>query len=128
MPADGRSHLGDEQPRWLADLQQRQFDLMLSIATRALPPPNRANAEDVVRTVFAEAVAATLQRPRLRIGEGWLMKQLRSRIADHYRHAGHEQRLPAAAVTVEAAPSPDDILAERSAVDELLAGVPDPGD
>jgi RNA polymerase sigma factor (sigma-70 family) len=132
MIADERPRLGEQQRRWLADLHAQHYEAMLRMAARALPAPSRANAEDLVQTVFAEAAATVLRRPTARIEEGWLIRRLRSRIIDYHRRAGRQRRLIAAASTeaasAPAAPSADEIVVDRSAVDDLLAAIPDPGD
>jgi len=69
----------------------------------------------------------------MRIGEGWLMRRLRSRIKDYHRRAGRQQRLLAAVAGEEAAAagaarSADELVLDRSAVDDLLAAIPDPDD
>jgi RNA polymerase sigma factor (sigma-70 family) len=133
MMTDGRPQLGEEQGQWLADLYARQFEPMVRRAARKLPPPSHANAEEVVQTVFAEAAAAASRCPAVRIGEGWLTRRLRSRIVDYHRRAGRQQRLLGAVASVEAASIEsarwaEEIVVDRSAVDALLAAIPDPDD
>jgi RNA polymerase sigma factor (sigma-70 family) len=128
MPAVERPQLGEEQRRWLAELHARQFERMVRMAARALPPPSRANAEDVVQTVFAEAVTAAMNRPLVRLGEGWLIERLRSRISDHHRRDGRQQRLLESAATVAPAPSAEEVAIDRAAVHDLVAAIPDADD
>jgi DNA-directed RNA polymerase specialized sigma24 family protein len=133
MIADERPRLGKEQGRLLARLHTRQFEPMVRMAARSLPPPSRANAEDIVQTVFAEAVATVVRRPTARIGEVWLIRRLRSRIIDYHRRAGRQRRLLTAVagaevVATEAAATAEEIVLDRSAVDALLATIPDRDD
>jgi RNA polymerase sigma factor (sigma-70 family) len=133
MSADERPRLGEEQRRWLADLHAQHYEPLLRMAARALPPPSRANAEDVVQTVFLEAAAEASQRPSQRVGKGWLISRLRSRIVDHHRRSGRQQRLVAAAAAADvtapqAAPSAEEVVVARSGVDDLLATIPDRDD
>ncbi|TMC13568.1 MAG: sigma-70 family RNA polymerase sigma factor [Chloroflexi bacterium] len=133
MSTDERPRLGEEQRRWLADLHARHYEPLLRMAGRALPPPSRANAEDVVQTVFLEAAAEAARRPSRRVGKGWLITRLRSRIVDHRRRSGRQQRLLAAAAAADvtapqAAPSAEEVVVARSRVDDLLATIPDRDD
>lgn len=124
---DGSPRLTEPQP-WLRDLHARHFDRLVRIAERMLPPPATANAEDIVQTVFAEAVAASLREPEIQVGAGWLIRRLRSRIADHHRHSRRQRRLLEAATAHDAPPSAAEIAIDRSAVHDLLAVIPDPAD
>src|SRR5262245_42531873 len=98
MHAGQRPRLSEEQREWLADLHVRLFDRMRRIAIRSLPPPD---AEDVVQIVFAEALQAALELPQVRIGDGWLIRRLRSRIIDYHRRSSRQQRLLAAVLPFE---------------------------
>jgi len=128
MSGGERPRLGEEQRQLLAELHARLFEPMRRMAVHALPPSNRASAEDVVQTVFAEAASAMLERPRLRIGDGWLFTRLRSRIVDCHRHSARQRRLMLAVVTIDAPVSAEELVVDRAAVDGLLAAIPDPDD
>jgi DNA-directed RNA polymerase specialized sigma24 family protein len=128
MMGDERPRLGEEQRRWLAELHAAQFEPMLRIAVRALPQPSWANAEDVVQTVFAEAANRAACRPGERVGTGWLIKRLRSRIVDLRRRVCRQQRMLTALALADLAPSPDDVAIDRSSAAELLASIPDEDD
>jgi len=127
MSARGQPRLTAEQVRWLSDLAASQHTRLVRMAGRALPASDRTHAEDVVQTVFTEAVAASAGRPWIRIGAGWLVKRLRARIIDHHRRASRQQRL-AAMPMADVVASVEDLAADRAAVDELLAAVPDSED
>lgn len=124
MCGDRNAGLG-EQRAHLTDLHARHFQRLVRMAERLLPPPHTANAEDVVQTVFAEALAASLRRPELRLGEGWLIRRLRSRIADHHRQSRRQQRLVATLGSAWATPTALEIAIDRATVEELLATIPD---
>jgi len=128
MSAHAQPLLTPEQVRRLAELYASHSDLMLRIAARALPASGSVSADDVVQTVFLEAVAASSDRPWVHIGAGWLIQRLRARILDQHRRAGRQQRLLAAVASVEHPSSAEDVALDGAAVQELLAAVPDPYD
>jgi DNA-directed RNA polymerase specialized sigma24 family protein len=127
MPAQERPPISVEQVQRLAELYASQGDRMRRMAARALPANSLVNAEDVVQTVFVEAIAASSKGQWVLIGEGWLIQRLRARILDQHRRLGRQQRRPAAA-PVEPMASAEELAIDGAAVDELLAAIPDPRD
>jgi RNA polymerase sigma factor (sigma-70 family) len=114
----------------LHDLYAGQFEHLLAMAQRALPAD--ADVEDLVQTVFEEALRTRRARPRFEPGVGWLKRRLRSRIADHYRRHAREQRrqglLGLEADRVALQPAADQAAVIRVYTEELLRTIPDPID
>ena len=120
--------ISEEQQRRLQELFEQQYGRMVRIARRALCQGGQADAEDVVQGIFLEAVVSCANKPQNVLGPGWLMRRLQSRIADQHRIRARQQRRVAAAAGLERPRPVEDIAADRAAINELLAAVPDPGD
>jgi RNA polymerase sigma factor (sigma-70 family) len=129
--SDYRALLGrpvEEQDQWFRELYERRYERMVRVARRALPPDCRADAEDIVQGVFLEALVRRVDQTRRALGDGWLRRRLRSRIADRYRCRERQRRLIEAAASTERPQAVEEIAADRAAVDDLLAAIPDPND
>jgi RNA polymerase sigma factor (sigma-70 family) len=120
--------LSEEQRRRLQELFEQQYGRMVRIARRALRQEGQADAEDIVQGIFLEAVVSCGNRPENVLGPGWLMRRLRSRIADQHRSRARQQRRVAAAAGLEPPRAVEDLADDRAAINELLAAIPDPGD
>ena len=98
---------------------------MVRFCQRALPLGRLADAEDIVQSVFTEAVALRQRDPSRMLDDAWLMRRLRSRIVDAYRQRTREQRLLEAIANAERSVSVEDIAVDRARVADLLATIPD---
>jgi RNA polymerase sigma factor (sigma-70 family) len=118
---------GDSRERLWA-LYEAHFGRMVRFCQRALPLSRLHDAEDIVQSVFMEALALCQRDSCPVLDDAWLMRRLRSRIQDAYRQRTREQRLLEAIANAERWVSVEDVAIDRARVADLLATIPDPRD
>jgi RNA polymerase sigma factor (sigma-70 family) len=129
----------DVQRSSLVHLHAEHYDRLRRMAVRSLPAEDCDAAEDLVQTVFEEAMRRCLADPSFLPGLGWLRKRLASRIADRHRRTYRDRRLglrsvsdlaviPQGLLAAAQVASPEEDAVGRLTVERWIDRIPDPTD